>query len=291
MIVISLALVIAAAVSLFIGLFVVTDSLTFIFVAIALCLLSLLLLWLGTRTRRGSTPSSPSAPVYGGGARAGGSATPARAPDRDAEQDIDELTAPGGGGVVRKTTARDRAATRVAADGPDQRAVPVEEPTDLIGAVSGEGTQAQTTDTSEDALDVTPAEEREPSAAAKKATAKKATKKAAAKKATKKAIAKKSTKKASAKKATKKAAAKKATKKAAAKKSTKKASASGGTSGAAARSRLAGIAGVGPAKQDALLSHYGSLEAIRDASVDDIVANVKGFGEALAGRVKDELSS
>ena len=60
--------------------------------------------------------------------------------------------------------------------------------------------------------------------------------------------------------------------------------------GCHAKAVLAGIAGVGPAKQDALLAHYGSLDAIRAASIEDIVANVKGFGTALATRVKDERS-
>lgn len=167
MIVLSLVLVIAAAVSLFIGLFVATDTLIFIWGAIALCLVSLLLLWLGTRQRKGAEPTSPSAPVYGGAARAGGSAPPARAragDDKDHEGDD-----------VLEETSSDT--------------VVVGDPTDASEA----------------------------------------------------------------------------------------------------RARLAQIAGVGTTQQDALLNQYGSLDEIRGASVDDIVANVRGFNEDLATRVKRAL--
>lgn len=175
MIVLSLVLVIAAAVSLFIGLFVATDTLIFIWGAIALCLVSLLLLWLGTRQRKGAEPTSPSAPVYGGAARAGGSALPARAragDDKDHEGDD-----------VLEETSSDT--------------VVVGDPTDASEA----------------------------------------------------AVAK-----------------------------------------ARAEARaLARIAGVGTTQQDALLNQYGSLDEIRGASVDDIVANVRGFNEDLATRVKRAL--
>lgn len=260
MIVISLVLVIAAAVSLFVGLFVVTDSLTFIFLAIVLCLVSLVLLRLGTRAQKATGPSKPSEPVYGGVARAGRAA-----PARTGAGDADDTSAPS---VVRKTTARDRAAARVAdAD--------VTVTTETAGAETAKAATAASAPAAAAADDAP--------TAAKTAPAKKAAKKAPAKKAAKKAPAKKAAKKAPAKKAP----AEKATKKAATKKTTAGAKK---TTGAAARKVLAGVSGVGPAKQDALLKQYKNLEGIREASVDDIVANVSGFGEALAKRVKDAVS-
>jgi hypothetical protein len=265
-IVLSLLLVIAAAVCLFIGLFVVTESLTFIVAAIVLCVLSLLLLWLGTRAhkkRAATTATVPSpAPVYGGGARpgarvaaptgpVGGVAPPVRAPERDADDTM----------VVRKTDARDRAAARVASVVED----------DVVAAA-------------------------EPAAAApaaapvvKKAVVKKAA--AAAPPAKKASTKKASTKKASTRKvASKKASTKKAsTKKAASKKAATKKAATKKTTGAAAKARLADISGLGPAKQDALLKAFGNLEAIQGASAEDL-AQVKGVGDALAKRIKDGLS-
>lgn len=222
MIVLSLALVIAAAVALFVGLFV-TTGLTFIWIAIGLCLVSLLLLWFGTRSRKTDAPAAPSPPVYGG-TRPGTTSSPVRratAADDEAEDDVreaevdelDQLTAPAGDDVVRATSARDRAAARVAESAPEPAAGSEDE---------------------ESSVQVVPPTE----ATAKKATAKKA---------------------------------------------------AAGTTGKAARDRLGQIPGVGPAKQKALLDQYGSLEGIRDAPVDDIVGNVKGFGPALASRVKDSL--
>ncbi|MBW3658172.1 MAG: hypothetical protein KY457_06010 [Actinobacteria bacterium] len=51
---------------------------------------------------------------------------------------------------------------------------------------------------------------------------------------------------------------------------------------------LGRIKGVGPAKQSALLDEFGSLDAIREASLDDLAA-VKGIGPALAEAVKAGL--
>lgn len=254
MIVLSLLLVIAAAVCLFIGLFVVTESLTFIVAAIALCVLSLLLLWFGTRAhkkRAASTATAPSTPVYGGGARpgarvaappgpAGGVTPPVRAPERDADDDTV---------VVRKTDARDRAAARVASvveDDADVAAMPAAAPV-VKKAVVRKAAAAPSTSTS-----------------AKKTTATKA-----------------STRKTSTKKS--------ATKKSATKKTATKKTATKKTTGAAARARLAGISGLGPAKQDALLTSFKNLESISSASVDEL-AQVKGVGDALARRIKDGLS-
>ena len=288
MIVISLALVIAAAVSLFLGLFVFTESLAAIFVAIALCLVSLLLLWLGTRSRKPAPATASAAPVYGGGARSGGSVAPARGTSAPAPDELDDAMAPAGATVVRKTTARDRAATRVAdadaTDAPSDDAVVVRTGGDVDDTPAAEDTIAAAPATAADEADTAaataPAVDEDPSPVDASTAVPATAKKSAAKKST-------------GKKATRKSTAKKATaKKSTAKKSTAAAAASGGgTTGAQARARLAQIAGVGPAKQDALLAQYGSVESIAAASVDDIVANVKGFGPALASRVKDDLSS
>jgi excinuclease ABC subunit C len=53
-------------------------------------------------------------------------------------------------------------------------------------------------------------------------------------------------------------------------------------------STLDSIPGIGPVRRRALLARFGSLEAIRRASVDDIAA-VPGFGPELAAVVKAEL--
>lgn len=55
-----------------------------------------------------------------------------------------------------------------------------------------------------------------------------------------------------------------------------------------ARERLAEIKGVGPAKQDALIEHFGSLEAIRNASVEELTA-VQGVGSTTAGNIRKAL--
>lgn len=51
---------------------------------------------------------------------------------------------------------------------------------------------------------------------------------------------------------------------------------------------LEGIPGLGPAKQKALLKHFGSLRQIRQASVEDIT-KVPGFGNILATQVVESL--
>jgi excinuclease ABC subunit C len=53
-------------------------------------------------------------------------------------------------------------------------------------------------------------------------------------------------------------------------------------------SALDNVPGVGPKRKKALLRKFGSVKAIRDASIEEIAATV-GFTEALAGRVKDHL--
>ena len=55
-------------------------------------------------------------------------------------------------------------------------------------------------------------------------------------------------------------------------------------------SELDEIAGLGPARKKALIEHFGSLDKVRLASVDEI-AKVKGFGRALAETVHRQLHS
>jgi excinuclease ABC subunit C len=53
-------------------------------------------------------------------------------------------------------------------------------------------------------------------------------------------------------------------------------------------SQLDGVPGIGPARRKALLKHFGSLEAIRQASVEDLAA-VPGMNQAAARRVRENL--
>jgi excinuclease ABC subunit C len=53
-------------------------------------------------------------------------------------------------------------------------------------------------------------------------------------------------------------------------------------------STLDEIPGIGPKRRQALLKHYGSLEAIREASVEELAA-VKGMNREVAERVKEQL--
>ena len=50
------------------------------------------------------------------------------------------------------------------------------------------------------------------------------------------------------------------------------------------RSDLSSIPGIGPRRQQALLSRFGSVRALKDASPEEI-ARVPGFSDALATRV------
>ncbi|HHH82458.1 MAG TPA: excinuclease ABC subunit C, partial [Chloroflexi bacterium] len=53
-------------------------------------------------------------------------------------------------------------------------------------------------------------------------------------------------------------------------------------------SQLDQVKGVGPARRKALLQHFGSLEAISQARVEDIAA-LPGISENLALRIKETL--
>ena len=53
-------------------------------------------------------------------------------------------------------------------------------------------------------------------------------------------------------------------------------------------STLDEIPGIGPKRRQALLKHFGSLEAIREASVEELAA-VKSMNREVAERVKEQL--
>ena len=53
-------------------------------------------------------------------------------------------------------------------------------------------------------------------------------------------------------------------------------------------SRLDAVPGIGPAKRKALLIKFGSIEAIRDASIEELTA-IKGINEELAISLRSHL--
>jgi excinuclease ABC subunit C len=55
-------------------------------------------------------------------------------------------------------------------------------------------------------------------------------------------------------------------------------------------SELLSIPGVGPSKRRALLQHFGSVQGVRDASVEQI-ASLPGFSAASAQRLLDQLAA
>ncbi|MCZ7568550.1 MAG: excinuclease ABC subunit UvrC [Ardenticatenaceae bacterium] len=55
-------------------------------------------------------------------------------------------------------------------------------------------------------------------------------------------------------------------------------------------SQLETVTGIGPKRRTALLRHFGSLDAVRKASIEEI-ASVKGMNEALALKVKEQLDT
>jgi len=53
-------------------------------------------------------------------------------------------------------------------------------------------------------------------------------------------------------------------------------------------SALDAVPGIGPARRKALLKHFGSLEAVREASVEELAA-VPGMTPAAAQSVREGL--
>jgi len=55
------------------------------------------------------------------------------------------------------------------------------------------------------------------------------------------------------------------------------------------RSRLSEVPGVGPAREQELLRRFGSLEAVRDATLEEL-AETDGIGERMARRIHEDLA-
>jgi excinuclease ABC subunit C len=53
-------------------------------------------------------------------------------------------------------------------------------------------------------------------------------------------------------------------------------------------SQLDSIPGIGPARRKALLKHFGSMDKIKEASIEDLAA-VKGMNEVAAKNIKANL--
>jgi excinuclease ABC subunit C len=53
-------------------------------------------------------------------------------------------------------------------------------------------------------------------------------------------------------------------------------------------SRLESVAGIGPARRKALLAAFGSLQAIRDAPVEELM-KIRGITRELAERMRGEI--
>ncbi len=248
MIVLSFVLVVVAAVTLIIGLF--QDTLAWIWTSIASCVVAMIFLGIGVlQRRRVAIPAEQ--PGYGPGVATGPAGSVRAAPTvPTAAEPVP--------GVPRSPSP---AAWRPTQTTPTQPSPPMVTRRPAPAAtVTGEESPAPAaeepaTETAEEPLPVGP----------------RATKKTAAPPAAKRAV-KKAVKKASARKAVRKAPARKAAKK---------------TTGTAARLELARVRGVGPAKQEALLREFGSLEAIRAASVEELM-RVRGIGAATARQLRGE---
>ena len=214
MIVLSLILVIVAAVALIAGFFQ-GDDLTLIYAAITACILALIFLGVGVLQRKRARPSVTGDEGYGPGAGRtpvrpiGASSRPATARDEDADTDTAEAS-----GDTATATATRESDTDTDADA---------DAGDTETAARGDAPTSST-------------------------------------------------------------------------RPVKRAAAPSGTDAAASAETdaddlhdfLASIKGIGPAKQDALVERFGSLEAIRAADVSEL-ADVKGIGPSMARRIKDEL--
>ncbi|MBW3576454.1 MAG: hypothetical protein KY462_01700 [Actinobacteria bacterium] len=273
MIVISFLLVIVAAVTLAIG--IIQNVLALVWASIASCVLAIIFLGIGVLQRRVGRAGAPqqeqgygpgaSPQVEGGGwqqrgpASAGISEAPGISGARPGERRW-----PGPEAAARERPPEPAAETPTGATGADQPVSPW---------------AASATESTAPPEDVRP--QPPPRRPARKAAAKKAATRGAAAKKTAAPARRKKSARAPAKKAAKKAA------RARTKKAAKKAA--GGTTGPAAMRELNAVRGLGPAKARALLDRFGSLEAIRDARVDDLV-QVRGVGETTAREIHQQLS-
>jgi hypothetical protein len=283
LIVLSLVLVIVAAVTLVLGVF--QDGLTLIYFSIGACLAAMVLLGIGVLLRRRADAGgeAPATAGYGPGAgSAAATATtdrvsvgaPVREQDRTAEQE-EVVVRQAPESTAARPAKKAAVVKKVAASHPtrDDDEAPAGDAPDRDAA--GELAERETEPTSEIGTASEDAVVQGTATAAAAATGG-VVKKVAAKRTTAKKVAVK-------KVATKKATAKKATTK---KATAKKAAARSASPDPAAR--LSAIKGLGPGKADALLAEFGSLDAIRDATPEEL-SRVRGVGERLAQSIKDDL--
>lgn len=274
MIVLSLVLVIVAAVTLVLGVF--QDGLMLIYVSIGTCLAAMVLLGIGVVLRRredaraavaghdagapGRDEASP-APARGDGSPA---SARAEVPTTSEHDDGDAQVR------VREAGAVDGAQAETGEVRPTRKAVVKKA---VVKKVAAAPTTPDAAD-EETTRAFRPTERDEPAGAATPPPARKV------------AVTKTPTTTPPAETATAKKA---AVKKAAAEKATATGEATPvETSPAGSASALPQVRGLGPAKSQALLDRFGSVEALREADLAEIVA-VKGIGEGLARELKREL--
>lgn len=318
MIVLSFVLVIVAAVTLVIGLFQTDSGLGWIWASIGSCVAAMVFLGIGVVQRRGVTPSRvESDEAYRPAPQPGLSHGPAstmtrtepagmapeelavvtgrttREPPRrileaegilEAEPSREFGTEPP---LVPKRTAETGASPAGAEPAPEPRAaeVPLENPRASTAAVE-EAPAGPSPSPSRAASPTRPAQKKTARGEAARTTAKKT-----AAKATKKATSKQSAAAPDVgREAARRTTAKRATGQRAsaptgrpeASKSRRRAGRE--TTGEAARAELAKIKGLGPAKQEALLREFGSVEAIRAATVEQLTS-IRGIGETTAREI------
>jgi DNA uptake protein ComE-like DNA-binding protein len=308
-IVLSLVLVIAAAVLLVLGIFF-QDGLLLIYLSIGSCLLAMALLGAGVLLRRRETAAgvanggAATASATAGTASVGNTAVrgnsvegprvlPDDGPDRDETVEV---------WPVERAVVREPAATDAPAAGVD----PAEVEAEPAAGSSDHRTAATHQVAAAPVASATAGAVRPPAkrAVVKKAVVRKQTSAPAAEPSASTSgvsdtpvvpgAAKKATKKATAKKATaKKATARKATvrKAPASAAPVKRATTTKATPAATSTSTgrgLDAVKGLGPAKRQALLDRFGSEEAVRAASVDELT-QVRGVGPGLARSIKEAL--
>jgi DNA uptake protein ComE-like DNA-binding protein len=278
-IVLSLVLVIAAAVLLVLGIFF-QDGLLLIYLSIGSCLLAMALLGAGVLLRRRETAT-------------GGAATAS-------------ATASAGGTAVRgRSIGEPRALPEDGADRDDTvqiRPVPKAVLREPAGSEAGSSHETGSSDVRGSATDPAPGGAAAPTAGdALRRPAKRAVvKKAVVRKQTAAPAAPTTTTPSgptagstaigdpSAAAPVKKVAAKKATASAAPVKRATTTRASAPTTSTEGGRSLDDVKGLGPARRQALLDHFGSEEAVRDASIEELT-QVRGVGDALARSIKEAL--
>jgi DNA uptake protein ComE-like DNA-binding protein len=298
-IVLSLVLVIAAAVLLVLGIFF-QDGLLLIYLSIGSCLLAMALLGAGVLLRRRETAAGV---ANGGAATASATAGTASVGSTAVRgRNVEGPRVPSDDGADRDDTVEVRPVQRAVVREPAAGVDPVEAGTEPAAGSSDHRAAANDQAAAAPVASSTAGAVRPPAkrAVVKKAVVRKQTAAPAAEPSAatsgvsgtpvaavpaKKATAKKATaKKATAKKAT----AKKATASAApVKRATTTKATPAATSTSTGRG-LDAVKGLGPAKRQALLDRFGSEDGVRAASIDELT-QVRGIGAGLARSIKEAL--